>query len=88
MYVSVGARDSSDKSDYKTKKALRVELEDKLSNVEFYSIEAIGPNVDKAWYADKLDIEVKYFVTGPNPYTSRKWYATVERLPNGRVTVK
>jgi hypothetical protein len=34
-----------------------------------------------------LSSEYTYTVTGPNPYTSRKWYASLT-VSNGKVTIK
>lgn len=87
-YVNVGAKLVSDDSDIPTKKALKALIAANPANVLLYSTEAIGPNQGKADIASATDIGVRYSVTGPNPYTSRKWYATVEKLPNGTITVK
>lgn len=75
-------------SDIPTKAALKRLFADTPENAHLYSTDAIGPNRDKTWFGDNLVIGVKYSVTGPNPYTSRKWYATIEKLPNGKITVK
>ena len=85
-WQNVGARHSFTMSDIPTKKALKDAIVAKT--VELYSTDAFGTGVGKMWFADKLEIGVKYTVVGPNPYTSRKWYATVEKLPNGSITVK
>jgi len=88
MYVNVGARDVSTNADIKTKSDLKGRYANYPQTVELYVTDAFGPNAGKTVIGDDLDIEVKYTVTGPNPYTSRKWYATVEKLQNGKITVK
>lgn len=87
MYINVGARRISNKYDIKTKKALKELIQTNDTDLEFFSTDAFGENVNKVWNLDSLDTIVKYTVTGPNPYKLRKWYATVEKLPNGRITV-
>jgi hypothetical protein len=37
---------------------------------------------------DELVVGTSYSVVGPDPYTARKWYATVTRSANGIVVVK
>lgn len=88
MYVNVGARSNLTNLDIPTKADLKRQLGDKPALVTFYSTDAIGEGRDKLWFGDSLDIGTKYTVTGPNPYTNRKWYATVEKAPNGKITVK
>lgn len=87
QWLNGGAKDSSDNSDYKTKAALKREIADKATNVTLYVTDTFGPNAGNSFLSDELPIGVKFTVTGPNPYTSRKWYATVEKLPNGTVKV-
>jgi hypothetical protein len=90
MYQNVGAKadsDNTDNFDIPTKKALKALIAATPAKVILYSTDAMGPNYRRTWSADKLDIGVKYSVTGPNPYKSRKWYATIERTATG-VTVK
>lgn len=82
MYQNVGAR-KSDTTDIPTKKALKELIAQTPENVILYSTDAFGANAGRTWKADKLDIGRKYTVTGPNPYTSRKWYATVELTAKG-----
>jgi len=87
QWVNVGARNKSDGSDIPTKKALKDAIAANPSEVELY--ETTMGNDGIVWQGDDLATnDVKYTVTGPNPYTSRKWYATVERLPSGKITVK
>jgi len=88
MYVNVGARDINTNADIPTKKELKGRIATYPTKVEFYVTDAFGPNAGKTVMMDNMDIGIKYTVVGPNPYTSRKWYATVEKLPNGTITVK
>lgn len=87
-YVNVGVVHAPGMSDMPTKVALKRAIATEPTMVSFYATDAFGPNRGKFWSTDKLDIGVKYSVVGPNPYTSRKWYATVELLDNGKITVK
>ena len=87
-WVNAGVRNSSDASDIPTKKALKEQLSADPTSVTFYATSDFPPNHDDVRTADRLLMGHKYSVTGPNPYTSRKWYATVERLENGKITVK
>lgn len=86
-WINVGARYYTDDSDIPTKKALKAALAANPASVRIYSTDAFGPNAGDTRGADILRNGVKYSVTGPNPYTSRKWYATVEKLPNGTIKV-
>ena len=87
-WVNVGAKNMSGNPDIPTKKALKALLSESPEKVQLYSTDAFGPNYQNTWFVDNLVIGDKYSVTGPNPYTSRKWYATVEKLANGTITVK
>lgn len=84
-WQNVGVRSNTD---IPTKKALKDFLAKTPEKVYVYSTDAFGPYAGKSWFGDELEIGVKYSVTGPNPYTSRKWYATVEKLANGTIIVK
>lgn len=83
-YVNVGAKYRSNGSDIPTKKALREAIQTKADDVVVYGTSDFAPFTGSA---DDLVIGVKYQVTGPNPYTNRKWYATVERLSTGQIKV-
>jgi len=74
------------KVDIPTKKALKEEIAANPYNVQLYDTSELSPKESRL--GTELAIGVKYAVAGPNPYTSRKWYATVEKLPNGKITVK
>lgn len=87
-WINVGVRTFSLKADIPTKKALKDFFANMPESVEIYSTDAFGPNANKTYNSDTLVVGDKYTVTGPNPYTSRKWWATVEKLANGKITVK
>jgi hypothetical protein len=86
MYVNVGAHLRPDNEDIPTKAALKRWIQDQPVLVVLY--ETTMGKEDNRYNCNDLDIGVKYTVTGPNPYNNRKWYATVEKLPNGKITVK
>lgn len=85
--VNVGAKSVSDMSDFPTKTALKQAIAANPAKVLLYATDAFGPNAGKADIASATDIGTKYYVVGPNPYNSRKWYATVERFTNGTISV-
>lgn len=92
MYVNVGARYRDENpgikpgSDVPTKTALKKAIADSSTGIELYET-TMGKEGN--WYLPRdLVIGNKYQVTGPNPYTSRKWYATVEKTSTGKITVK
>lgn len=84
---NTGAKVLHGDSDIKTKTALKAAIKADPTNVVLYSTDAFGPNRGKRFVTDNLTLGDKYTVVGPNPYTSRKWYATVELLPNGTIKV-
>jgi hypothetical protein len=89
-YVNVGVRymktpfDKAPNSEIPTKAMLKRAIAENAANVYMYGTSGFTPFGDTA---DNLEIGVKYSVTGPNPYTSRKWYATLEKLANGTIRV-
>ena len=82
MWQNVHAKNISDLSDFRTKKALKDAIP---ADVVFYGTGMDNRNV--RYIADDLVVGVKYSIAGPNPYTNRKWYATVEKLANGTIKV-
>lgn len=86
MFVNVGARDKISHSDIPTKAALKRSVENLPDNTVLYDTSEFSVKEERT--ISNLTVGVKYSVVGPNPYTSRKWYATVEKLPNGKITVK
>lgn len=85
MYVNVHAMDNQDKSDFASKKALKDAIKTNPANVLF--VGTSGFNGVTHGTLDILDKGVKYSVCGPNPYKSRKWYATVEITHSGAIRV-
>lgn len=84
MFVNVGALYNDTKTDIPTKAALKRAIQENPANVYLY------PTSDFAGDPGTVDIlekGVKYSVTGPNPYISRKWYATVEITQSGQIKV-
>jgi hypothetical protein len=87
MYVNVGAQYAADKSDIPTKAALKRAIAANPAEVYFYGTSLIGDNGLDTGTLDILAKGVKYSVVGPNPYTNRKWYATVEITVSGAIRV-
>lgn len=83
-YVTVGVICVANGSDIRTKKDLKTLITENPTNVRVYSTSDFHRFDDTV---DNLVMGVKYSVTGPNPYTSRKWYATLEKLANGTIKV-
>lgn len=76
-YVNVGAMKIADRAWIPTKKALKALLADEPGEVLFFNTAFhVGPG-NQDYRADELDPQYFYQVCGPDPYTSRKWYATV-----------
>lgn len=84
-YVNVGVSNRSDGSDFPTKKALIGALATNPDDVVVYGTSGFSPFTGSA---DNLEIGTKYSVTGPNPYTNRKWYAIMQKTIDGRIVVK
>lgn len=82
-FVNVGVT-MRDGTDIKTKKALKEAIAANPDDVVVYGTSDFNRFTGSA--AD-LNKEYKYSVVGPNPYTSRKWYATLEKLANGTIKV-
>lgn len=76
-YVNVGVRDTSGQ-DIPTKAALKRMIADDPSSVLIYQTSYGFENYwpDRTYVADLSESD-KYSVAGPNPYTSRKWFATI-----------
>lgn len=85
MYVNVGVQYDSYGKDIPTKRALKEAIAANPASVYMYGTSDITPFSGSA---DKAVVGVKYSVTGPNPYNNRKWYATIEKGQNGKITVK
>lgn len=83
MYINVGVRDRLSLLDIPSKRVLKAQIAENGQLVQLYCTDAFGENSGKTWKADELPLWVKFSVTGPNPYTSRKWYATIENTAKG-----
>lgn len=84
MYVNVGVKNRNDGSDILTKKALKAALATNPDDVVVYGTSDFTPFTGSA---ANLEIGVKYSVTGPNPYTNRKWYGTLQKTIDGKYLV-
>lgn len=84
-FVNVGATYLRGFLDIPTKKALKDAFKTDPANVVLYTTSLFS--ADTTHNGSELDVGTKYSVVGPNPYNSRKWYATVEKLPNGTIRV-
>lgn len=84
-YVNCGAMDEELGARVKTKKALKEAIASHPDKVYFDGTSAMGPQF--SGYANKLPQGTKLSVVGPDPYTSRKWYATVEVSAQGKIKV-
>lgn len=87
MYLNVGAQYNADKKDIPTKSALKRAIQENPANVFFYDTSAFSGDRLISGTLDILEKGIKYSVCGPNPYNSRKWYATVEIAPSGAIRV-
>lgn len=83
-YVNGGAFDY-DGMDFRSKKAFREAVAADPSRVELYDTSYVGAR--DPIVAANLPEDLVWHVTGPNPYTSRKWYANVSRNAKGQVKV-
>ena len=68
-----------------SKKALKEALRDAPATVEFDGTSGMGPQCPAT--PDAIPAGLKLQVTGPDPYTKRVWYATVERTGTGALRV-
>lgn len=69
-----------------TKKALREAIAADPSRVTFEATSLFGDEYDGP--ADGLPDGVTVYVTGPDPYRRRNWYAAVQRGKGGTLVVK
>jgi hypothetical protein len=84
----VGAK--SDGADVPTKKALKELIKKNPSAVSFYPV-TLFPNPASESLrttADKFPRGIIGQVTGPNPYTSRKWFATLAYNRKGELVAR
>lgn len=81
-HINVGA--SIDGERPESKAALKRALADTPGKVWFDATTAIGPRVGARFNALDIPEGVVLNVTGPNPYTSRRWYGNATRGEDGR----
>jgi hypothetical protein len=94
-YVNVGAYIGTANADGETvtgervasKAALKAALKERPGEVLF-DVTAMIHNGPKLYRGDEIPQGVNLSVVGPDPYTSRKWYATVALTSKGGVSVK
>jgi hypothetical protein len=78
-FINVGQRGAT------TKKALREAIVDDPASVQLYGTSDLGPQFEGETAADCPE-GVKLQVAGPDPYTRRNWYATIENR-GGKIVV-
>jgi hypothetical protein len=83
-YINVGARVNGARP--ASKKALREALKDNPGSVTFDGTSPFGEQFSGTVRSIPADATLS--VVGPDPYTSRKWYASVTRDAAGKITVK
>jgi len=85
-YITAGVTMVADGTEFASKKAFKEQLGKEPSEVLFTNTShGIGPG-DAEYRGSELDPALAYQVTGPNPYTNRKWFARVE-VKNGKPVV-
>jgi hypothetical protein len=72
----------------KTKKALREAIAEKGDNAELMFDATAMEREGDIITPQEITGAMKIQVTGPDPYTSRKWYATVTRAVAGKYAGK
>lgn len=83
-YVNVGAQyNNTARTDIPTKAELKRTIAEDPAKVYIYSTSPFEPFEGNA---GELVEGLKYTVTGPNPYKTRKWYATLQKV-NGKIKV-
>ncbi len=80
--MNVGARSISTSANYPSKAALRRALQADPSDVLFYSTSDFTPG---AFRATEVPFGETLYVVGPDPYTSRKYFATATTRFTGAV---
>jgi hypothetical protein len=85
IYVNVGAY--SDNKRVVTKSALKRLVNETPELVRFDQISALGSNgLPKLIALSDISASHTLSVVGPDPYSERKWYASIQ-LKNGKATV-
>jgi hypothetical protein len=85
--MNIGARSVSTGADYPSKAALKRAIAADPSDVLFYSTEMFTVLSVSEFRASEIpaDVTDTMYLTGPDPYRSRKYYATVTRRFAGAV---
>lgn len=80
MYANVGVQDNRTGTDIPTKAALKRAIAEDPTQIRVYSTDAMQFNTfsGKSDILPNWDKSLKLSVTGPNPYTARNWYSTIE----------
>ncbi|MDJ0463089.1 hypothetical protein [Streptomyces sp. H27-C3] len=86
-FINVGASDAQGKR-IPTKAALKRALKEDSASVTFDRTSAINLGPSNATIkGDKLPEGDKLTVVGPDPYSNRRWYATVYLNSHGNISV-
>lgn len=70
----------------KSKKQMKEAIMEDASRVRLEATSLFGNDYDGP--VSEMPVGRMAFVVGPDPYTSRKFYANIERLANGKIVVK
>ena len=81
QFVQGGADFTVPSGARKTKSLLKKLLKEDPSQVYLYDTSAFGSKFSGS--ADSLPEGTTFNVVGPDPYTKRDWYASVEKTPRG-----
>lgn len=84
-FINVGAHIDGKRP--KSKKALKEALRDAPETVRFDCTAAVGPDAGRSdIMGDSIPDGATLTVAGPDPYTSRKWFASVKLSTKGGVS--
>ena len=81
-WINGGVKDQATKRRFPTKAALKKALRERPQDVIFDDINARNPILTQP-LSDVVTPEVSVTITGPDPYTDRRWYAAVSRRADG-----
>lgn len=85
-WINVGATVNGARP--KSKKTLKASITDNPGSVVFDSTALAGPRAGDTIRCEPADIGGdRLSVTGPDPYTARTWYATVQVSRSGKVQI-
>ena len=79
-FIEVKAVEYKTGSAFKSKAAMKRAIDADLGGVMFLSVASLGPQWTgtAAEFLADGPVNTKLTVVGPDPYTNRKWYGTVE----------